>query len=224
MVIKTHTRWKLGQRGISHLITLGLVVVVTGLIGTFMLVASHASDAPCNVGYNKVNNRCRRIKKPKKDHRSTRQKLAASIIKQADQGKLQLGPTEYQDIDSHDHTTPRQNIESASSGRRSLTTRNCAGRDGIRANKSSVYLNIKLLKFMNDLGDSTHYRVTAISGQCHKSSTSQHYKGKALDIGCPFSASQLETARRVGARYGITNNSESCTNGAGHYHFSIGGK
>lgn len=208
----------MSQTGIAHVAALLVIVVVFMAAGTFWLVSSRADrvNTPCRLGSMKIDGKCKRM--------TSRQKVAQEILVLADQGKIRFAPTMFQDIDRRDHTTPRQNIESAYERRKSLTTRQCDNRGGVPGRNPSVYINVNLLRFMRDLGQETNYIITSITGQCHTSSKSQHYRGRAVDIGCPFSDSQVRLATRIGAKYGIKPNPETCADREPHYHFSVGGR
>lgn len=215
---KQKRKYKLNQTGIAHLAAPLLIVVVFMAVGTFWLVSSRADrvNAPCRAGYMRIDNRCKKM--------TSRQKVALEILQLADQGKIRFAPTMFQEIDRRDHTTPRQNIESAYERRKSLTTRVCDGRGGVPGRNASVYINVNLLRFIRDLGQETNYIITSITGQCHSSAKSQHYRGRAVDIGCPFSDSQVRLATSIGAKYGIKPNGETCADRDPHYHFSVGGR
>ena len=208
----------LHQNGIAHVAAPLLIIVVFAAAGTFWLVSSRADrvNAPCRTGYMRIDNRCKKM--------TSRQKVALEVLQLADQGKIRFAPTMFQDIDRRDRTTPRQNIESAYLRSKSMTTRECAGRNGVPGRNASVYINVNLLRFMRDLGQETSYIITSITGQCHSTPKSQHYRGRAVDIGCPFSDSQVRLATRIGAKYGIKPNPETCADREPHYHFSVGGR
>lgn len=205
------------QRGIAHILLIGFFVVSVGIAGTYTLVQSQAI---CRIGEPCV----KRPAKPKKAPRKTeRQKVAEQVLHLSAQGRIRFNTTEHQSVDLAAGTTPRQNVQQAANGKKSLTTRLCAGRNGVAGRASSVMINTKILKFMRDLGQETNYLVNSVTGQCHSTSKSQHYRGNAVDIGCPFSPAQVSLANKVGKKYGIRNNTETCSADA-HYHFSLGGR
>ena len=97
---------------------------------------------------------------------TTRAALAKSILN--DKGITLLhfcGPS---------YASPRQNIADAAAGRQSFT-------GGGDVGKRAVWLDTRMLTFMRDFGVNNSYRVTTILG-CDHSSTSNHYKGTAVDI------------------------------------------
>lgn len=204
----------LGQRGIAHLAVLMVVVIGAGIAGTYTLVNSKA-DVPCKRRHVFVYDRCYKY--------MSRQYFAARVLELEDKGRIRFVDTGFGAIDQRDQTSPRYNIVHAMQKQKAKTTRNCEGRNGVAGTRVTTYLDVKLLRFLRDLGDETTFTITSLAGQCHGSKRSMHYKGKAVDIGCPFSGQQLETARKVGQRYGITNNHETCAEHH-HYHFSFGGR
>ncbi len=209
--------------GFSHYLVLAMVMVSVGLMGTYMLVASHAdSNSPCAIGYKRKNNTCVKVVL------TERQKLAKAILDEAKPGgNIKFPPTLSQAVDYNEHTTPRQNIVSVYQNRLARTTSNCAGRNGTPSQYRTAYISTDLLRFMRDLGRHNQYSILAITGQCHSSASSQHYLGRAVDIGpCPVSGEPNQlilNAKKVGVQYKIVNNSENCAN-ASHYHFSFGGR
>lgn len=72
------------------------------------------------------------------------------------------------------YASPRQNIADTAAGGAAYT-------GGGDVGKVAVWLDTRMLTFMRDFGVSNSYRVTTIAG-CDHSSTSLHYKGKAVDI------------------------------------------
>lgn len=202
---------KINQLGFSHIFLPLLIVVLVALVGTFMLVQSKAACEGCAPA-----SASKRIK-------TQREKAAEQVLDRASQGKIRFHV--FQSVDNNHGTTARQSIISAARGHKSATTRDCDGRDGVKGSRGSVYIDTKILLFLRDLADETTYTVTSITGQCHSSSSSNHYRGKAVDIGCPFTPAQVSAATRIGAKYGIKHNSENCTKAGGmHYHFSVGGR
>lgn len=76
----------------------------------------------------------------------------------------------------------------------------------------------KILQFLVDLGQQYNYKLNSLFGQCH-SQTSAHYKGSAVDFGCPTDTSIADT---VGTKYGVSHNFENCADHR-HWHYSVGG-
>lgn len=72
------------------------------------------------------------------------------------------------------YASPRQNLADTANGGPAYT-------GGGDVGKKAVYLNTSMLTWMRDYGKSNNYRVTAILG-CDHSSTSKHYTGTAVDI------------------------------------------
>lgn len=165
-------------------------------------------------------------KRDRKPHErlTARQKVAKEILALSRDGKIKFNAINNHGIDSSNRTTPRWNIKQTAQGEKALTNRDCGSRGGSTAPNKKTFLDIRLLRFMRDLGKSTSYKVNSVTGQCH-SNGSRHYKGQAVDIGCHFSSNQVIKARRIGGKYNISDfKGENCTPaGKMHYHFSIGG-
>ncbi|MBX4199769.1 hypothetical protein KW789_02660, partial [Candidatus Saccharibacteria bacterium] len=143
--------------------------------------------------------------------------VAKQILKQAKAGKIKFNVLNSQDI--LDGSTPEQNIQETAQGNPASTTTSCLGRGGIPP-APVVELNINLLKFIYELSQIESIQINALAGQCHSSSSSNHYKGLAVDFGCPFNPFQAD---RIGSKYNIADKTgETCANAA-HYHYSIGG-
>ncbi len=94
---------------------------------------------------------------------------------------------------------------------------------------AQVNLDVKLLQFMAELGQTTPYVITSITGDgCgHSNDTcvtaggsSNHYIGKAVDFGCGFNEAKAD---EVAKKYGYMANNERCDHGVDHSHFSPDG-
>lgn len=143
------------------------------------------------------------------------QQLAQKILAAAQAGKIKFAVVNPANL--NDHSDPEDNIKYTANGQASLTSTNCAQN---APPNSSVNLSSTLLQFILDLSGSTTFTINELSGGCHTSSGSNHYKGTAVDFGCPFDAA---AADQVGSKYGISDGTgETCANAA-HYHYSIGG-
>lgn len=146
------------------------------------------------------------------------QQIAQQILQAASAGRVKFNVLNSRDL--LDGSTPQQNVQQTANGQPASTTSNCAGR-GAQPPTSVIALDINLLQFVLELSQNETIQINAIAGQCHSSTTSNHYQGKAVDFGCPFNTI---TADRIGAKYGISRNSESCADiNAPHYHYSVGG-
>lgn len=147
------------------------------------------------------------------------QQLAQQILDAAQQGKISFDHEWDAYGDATDGSAPLQNMQETARGQPAKTTSNCSGR-GAQPPQASVSLDPKLLRFILELSQQEHFTINALAGECHGSSGSNHYQGKAVDIGCPFNPGPADS---VGSRYGISDGTgETCGN-AGHYHYSIGG-
>jgi len=143
--------------------------------------------------------------------------LAQQILKQSKAGKIKFNVLNSSDI--LDGSTPEQNIQETAQGNPANTTTTCLGRGGIPPTPV-VELNVNLLQFILELSQAQSIQINALAGQCHSSSSSNHYKGLAVDFGCPFNPFQADI---IGAKYNIADKTgETCSNSA-HYHYSIGG-
>lgn len=146
----------------------------------------------------------------------TAQELADQILKLADEGKIQLAV--LNSADESDRSTPKQNLEDTKNGSPAKTTSGCGGR-GAQAPNASAEIDVKLLKFLAELGEGGGVQITTLVGQCHSTPNSQHYKGKAVDFGCPFNTTRAD---RIARKYGVSRNFENCA-AHRHYHYSVGG-
>ena len=146
------------------------------------------------------------------------QQLAQQIQQQAKDGKIVFNV--LNNADKSDGSTPEANIDDMAAGKPAKTTSNCGSR-GAQAPVKSVALDDNLLKFILDLSKSQTIEINALAGQCHSSSNSQHYKGKAVDFDCPFNAA---AGNSIGRKYNVADTTnETCDNKAQHYHYSVGG-
>jgi hypothetical protein len=160
-------------------------------------------------------------REPREPRLTTRQKLARQVLELASEGRITLrvlNPAR----DRGKGATPHDNLLDTARGKKALTTRSCGGRG---ANNRNAYIDLRLLRFMRDLGQETSYTVNSIVGQCHSNSGSRHYKGQAVDLKCPFPGSKIRIADKVGRRYGIKHNRENCSPAGGrHFHYSVAGR
>jgi len=140
------------------------------------------------------------------------QSIAQQIIQQADAGKIVFNVLDSSD--SASRSTPRLNIEDTAAGKKANTSTRCGGDS---APDSSVALDVNLLKFILDMSNNTKITINALAGQCHTSPNSNHYKGKAVDFGCPFDEA---LGTRIGNKYNVKNNGEVCGN---HSHYDSKG-
>jgi hypothetical protein len=148
------------------------------------------------------------------------QQIAQQILQQAKAGKIQFNVLDSSD--ESDGSTPEDNIKETANGQPAKTTTTCAsaGRGATPPN-ATVDLNIDLLKFILQLSQKENIQINAIAGQCHSSSSSNHYQGKAVDFGCPFDPGPADA---VGKSYNIFDGTgETCGTSPPHYHYSVGG-
>lgn len=147
--------------------------------------------------------------------------IATQILAAAKAGKIKFNT--LNGSDTLDKSTPEDNIAQVANGQLANTTRSCGSgsRGGALAPTTSVALDIDLLKFILEVSQGQNIQINALAGQCHGKPTSSHYSGKAVDFGCPFNTGPADT---IGAKYNISYfKDETCSNGANHFHYSIGG-
>ena len=114
----------------------------------------------------------------------------------------------------HPQPNPRSSLQAAARGEKSP-----AGIDKCGTQHPPVMLDKKLLGFLDKLGQEDEFTITSLVTGAH-SCTSNHYKGTAVDFGCDL---DVDKANRIGREFGISRNTESCSDPAPHYHYSIGG-
>ncbi len=84
-----------------------------------------------------------------------------------------------------------------------------------------VTLDLKMLQFMADLGKTTPFTITSITGEgSGHTDGSNHYSGKAVDFGCGFDEAKAD---EIGKKYGYMADNERCDDGIDHSHFSEDG-
>lgn len=87
----------------------------------------------------------------------------------------------------------------------------------------SVNISLNILQFLAELGNTTSYTITSITGAgSGHSSGSNHYSGNAVDLGCPMDESKAD---EVAKKYGLMAQNERCENTPGneHMHYSKDG-
>ncbi|MDN5819298.1 MAG: hypothetical protein L0H38_00970 [bacterium] len=102
--------------------------------------------------------------------------------------------------------------------------------NGTNTSVKSTDVEPKLLQFLVDLVETVDKEkgkkteINVLTNQTH-SATSNHYKGKAVDLGCNI-MDYTSIADKIGKKYGILRNpGESCAQSAGHHlHYSTTGK
>ncbi len=109
---------------------------------------------------------------------------------------------------------PKSSLEAAAQGNKSP-----AGIDKCGVQHPPVALDDKLLAFLVDLSQEDAYTINSLTTGAH-SCTSNHYKGVAVDFGCDVDTAKAD---KIGKKYGISHNDESCSAGVPHWHYSIGG-
>jgi hypothetical protein len=146
------------------------------------------------------------------------QNIAKQILQAAKDGRIKFNILNQHDVS--DRSTPEQNIQDTADGKPAHTTTTCASLSrGAQPPSPTVNLDTDLLKFILELSQAESYQINAIAGQCHGETTSNHYQGKAVDIGCPFDPSKAD---QIGSKYNISDQTGETCSGT-HYHYSIGG-
>lgn len=85
----------------------------------------------------------------------------------------------------------------------------------------NVALNVNLLRFLLELGQSMKVDVNSITGEgSGHSPNSNHYRGTAIDFECKLNGS---VADAVGRKHGISATYERCDRGDNHWHYSTTG-
>lgn len=144
--------------------------------------------------------------------------LAQQILDLAAAGKITItSASAGADLDSDiaSRSTPQLQLEDMAAGKPVGITTRCSF-----TVPSPITPDPKILQFLVDLGKVYHYTITSLFGQCHSSAGSNHYKGKAVDFGCPFNTSPF--ADTIGKKYGVSHNFETCGT-SNHTHYSVGG-
>jgi hypothetical protein len=139
------------------------------------------------------------------------QSLAQQILDLSASGKISIiDYSSNPSSDRADRSLASQQLTDLAAGKQANLSSRCI--------TGSTNADLKLLSFLVDLAGYTKYSINSLFGQCH-SANSNHYSGKAVDFGCPLNTSQADT---VGAKYGVSHNSESCGSDS-HWHYSVGG-
>jgi hypothetical protein len=97
----------------------------------------------------------------------------------------------------------------------------------------NVNIALNLLQFMAELGETTPFTITSITGAgcghditngvslcVSQGGNSNHYFGKAVDFGCGFDEAKAD---EVAKKYGLMAQNERCDSGINHSHFSKDG-
>lgn len=148
---------------------------------------------------------------------SSAQDLAKQILDLSSKGKITIADySENPTSDRNDRSLASLQLEDIANGKPASGTTRCSF-----AVPSQITPDPVILQFLVDLAQKQHYTLNVLFGQCHSGPDSNHYKGKAVDFGCPFDPTQANT---IGQKYNIFDGTgETCSSGAGHYHYSIGG-
>ncbi len=145
------------------------------------------------------------------------QQLAQELLDAAHAGKITLAVVNA--ANQSDGSTAEQNLQETLQGQPANTSTTCLG-GGTAATNKTTPLSAVLLQFILDVNSQTNLTIDELAGGCHVAD-SNHYKGIAVDFGCPFNAT---IADDVGKQFNISDGTgETCSSGAGHYHYSIGG-
>jgi hypothetical protein len=127
------------------------------------------------------------------------EELAKKIL---DNGSITIAPN------------PDSSLKAAAAGDKSP-----AGIDKCGNQHPPVALDENLLAFLADLGEQDTFTINSLTTGAH-ACTSNHYKGVAVDLGCDLNTAKAD---KVGKKYGVKHNFESCSDPIPHWHYSIGG-
>lgn len=147
----------------------------------------------------------------------TAAQFAQQILNLKAGGKIRIADySEQPSKDSADRSLASQQLQDIAAGKPAHLSTRCfpAGQT-----PAPVQPDVQELKFLADLGQQSNYILNTLFGQCHTSSTSLHYKGKAADFACGLNTG---TSDHVGANYGVKRNFETCSANR-HWHYSVGG-
>ncbi len=137
--------------------------------------------------------------------------LAQQILDLEKAGKITIAILRQEDVATR--TAPKQQLEDIAAGKPPAAPTRCSFSVATPINPDP-----KLLQFLVNFGGQYKYQITSLFGQCH-SSNSDHYKGKAVDFGCPLNTT---IGDRVGAPLNVGRNDETCANDA-HWHYRVSG-
>lgn len=82
-----------------------------------------------------------------------------------------------------------------------------------------VDINPDILKAVIDGSKVAKVDISNITDKCHFSASSNHYTGKAIDLGC--ATTNINALEKVFAKYGGANNGETCPAGNQHWHYDF---
>ena len=143
--------------------------------------------------------------------------LAQQILDLRSAGKITIADySANRESDSADRSLASQQLEDMATGKPANLSTRCSYASEL---PPSVEPDVRILRFLTDLGEQEHYKINVLFGQCHSSSRSAHHKGKAVDFGCPLNT---DTADSVGAQHEVKRNRETCARND-HWHYSVGG-
>ncbi len=144
--------------------------------------------------------------------------LAQQLIQMSKNGKINIANySTNPSSDTKDRSLASLQLADLAAGKKINLSTRCSDRNP--SISSPITPNPKILQFLVELGQSSHYELNTLAGQCHRSN-SNHYHGTAVDFGC--STTNTSEADKIGIKYGISRNNENCANN-GHWHYSIGG-
>lgn len=117
--------------------------------------------------------------------------------------------------DRRDRSLASQQLADIAAGKRANLSRRCHGGRLIK-----VRPDIRLLRFLADLGTSHGaYTINVLFGQCH-SRYSPHYRGRAVDLRCGLAVAKADA---TAITWGVRRNLETCRRNY-HWHYSVRGR
>lgn len=90
-------------------------------------------------------------------------------------------------------------------------------RDSTYPGNPTTDISVKMLGALVDAAGQMHLGINALSDKCHDLSSSNHYKGIAVDFDCNTNYGQFAAVAR---KYGGVNNGETCSS-TDHIHFDF---
>ena len=142
-------------------------------------------------------------------NRSSAAQLAQQIL--ALRGAGRIGIHDYsanKSADRRDRSLASLQLADIAAGKRANLSRRCH-----RGRLIKVRPDIRLLRFLADLGARNGgYSINVLFGQCH-SRNSLHYRGRAVDLRCGLAVTHADASAIT---WGVKRNRETCRR---HYHW-----
>jgi hypothetical protein len=142
--------------------------------------------------------------------------LAQQILALRAAGRIRIYDySAHKAADRRDRSLASQQLADIAAGKRANLSRRCH-----RGRLVKIRPDIRILRFLADLGMSYGgYTINVLFGQCH-SRRSLHYAGRAVDLRCGLRITKADTKAIT---WGVKRNLETCRRNA-HWHYSVGGR